>query len=350
MFGFNILSDVLETSNKTGKLIVLSDALFEKDAPDEDQFNLEVKNVKKLITSYPIWNLDIIDNNHLVYTTLNPANIGVTKVNTININDQTTFGIDENNTAKGLVVSSDGTQLLYSVVNSKNSSSVVFLYDLENKKVKAEYTGTALQFLPEKDAFLGFDENQLFVQNLNTQSRKIISSVNLKYKTMIGKIKVSSFNTSLAHDRAFIVEFDQNKSFINMINLKKDRMEKVVEADIIQDFTVFNESSLLIQGVVNGQEGLFSYSLNDKKFKLIVEGQINTFNITADGRLAYSLMKNDGVSELYVAYYHDDEIQHMKQVYMESNNVIFLKWNKYGNMLFYASGGGEGTNIIRFTF
>lgn len=351
IIGFNILSRIIEISNEKSQQIVLDDSLFQEDSFSTNNSNLEVKNVKKMVTPYPIWDLSIIDNEHLLYTTFNStSNEAGFKLVKMSFNDQSTIELQKDLFSGESIILPNGTKLLYSVFNRNEEKSKVHLYDIKNKKIESTYDGEALLFLPEQEAFLGLDGTTLFIQGLKTNKKQSLYSLTFNDTYTSVQTKINKKNIAIENERVFVGEMAGNQSSISMIDLEKDAIvSKFLRFDYIQDFDVIDEN-LLITGMVSGQEGLYSYNLKTKNMHNLLKGSISSFDVTSDGRLAYILVRDDGVSELYCATYQDEEIRHKKQIYMDSNYVNFLQWNTTSNMLFYSSGNGNGNDLIRFTF
>lgn len=363
---FYIFSGIFVINNAKPKTIVLENNLFENDFPNNHEMELQVESIYQFSISYPAWNFNIVDNNSLVFTTIQQRGKedAVSGIYLLSTSNNKIVEIDRKDAyVHNLAVSLDGQKLLYSLSNKENTGEETYVYDLQEKEIQKTFDGTVNQILPNASGYIGTLDEYLFIQDLNTNERKNIISLR-EFEEKIGSpdfIKKDSLSPLLKGFRFwnFKISTDGNsiyfmgpyedRSATYRIDLKDENSLKILTEGKIIDFTVLNNRNLMIQGSIQEEEGIFLYNIEDKNIKTIIKGNIDHFDITSDGRLAYILQNNKGIKELHVAYYDGDEIRFDEIIYIDSKYANFLKWSRSGNHLFYVNDNLGGSEILRFT-
>jgi hypothetical protein len=88
-----------------------------------------------------------------------------------------------------------------------------------------------------------------------------------------------------------------------------------------------------------------------KNYKTLIHGDIYYFDISSDGRIAYTIhnTKESNDYNLHVAYFYNNGIETDELVYSDKRYLSSLKWCENGKILFCVYTNGKDS-IFRFTF
>ncbi|AOT70591.1 TolB-like translocation protein [Geosporobacter ferrireducens] len=364
VFTFYILSNSFIDTTKS-KTIILDKSIFD-DNTLRPELKLVVESLDKFSSPYHILNINILDSNSLLYITLEDREKrGSFRENSLslqllNIVNKTAHQIVNEN-AYSFSSSPDGKILLYTTGNDTRETQI---YDLEKQEVVKSFKGTGHQILPDGNRYIGMDDDNLFIQEIESGMKKNIISLSAFYEKQKGtqEINKSINGINLKHliSTKYKFSIDGNKVYflasygdgvaIYMLDLNNDNSLEVLSTGFVVDFTLVSSRNLMLRGNINGEEGIFIYNTEDKTYKTIIKGNIYYFDITSDGKLAYILQNTKGSNELHIAYYDGEMIKSDEIIYIDTNYVTFIGWTKGGNQLYYVSDNISRSEILRFNF
>jgi hypothetical protein len=106
---------------------------------------------------------------------------------------------------------------------------------------------------------------------------------------------------------------------------------------------------MLIQGMINNEQGLYRYRADTKKFELLVKGPIWSFDLDEEeSRIAYFLTLEGQKNEVHIAYLNDRKLGSDTVIYRNIDYFIKLKWND--SNLFVVGSSMEKSELYRFSF
>ena len=358
--GFFILSSVYAFNTMKPRTVVLENSLFSSNSPTDTKIDLQIKNVIKLDTPYPVWNPRIVDNNSLVFRTAEQGSKRYNyKICALNINTNIMFEIDSKNSYE-LLVSPDGKKVLYFDSSLEKGIFKTFLYDMQTKEIRKTFDGSASLMLPDGNRYIGMLNDSLFIQNISTGERENLITITefhqkagLLWTTqLIPMVNQKLWNfkfSSDGHKIYFIGPYVEGTA-VYMLDLENKNSLEVLIKGRITGLASLTNGNLLLHGNINGEDGIFIYNMQNKGYKNLLRGNIYYFDITSDGNIAYISNNNKGIAELHVAHLGDTTIESDKIVYSDIKNVSFLEWSRNGKMLFCVSDRMNESSIFRFTF
>lgn len=360
ILGFLILSSIYTFNTMKPRTVVLENSLFSSSSATDIKTDLQIKNVIKLDTPYPVWNPRILDNNSLVFRTAEQSGKRYNyKICALNINTNIMSEIDSKNSYE-LLVSPDGKKVLYFDSSLEKGIFKTYLYDMQTKEVRKTFDGSASLMLPDGNRYIGMLNDSLFIQDINTGERENLLTVAEFYQKtgplwatqpspMVSQ-KLWNFKFSSDGHKIYFIGPYVEGTAVYMLDLEnKNSLEVLLKGRII-GLAALSNGNLLLHGNINGEDGFFIYNMQNKGYKNLLRGNIYHFDITSDGNMAYISNNNKGIAELHVAHLSDATIESDKIVYSDIKNVSFLEWSRNGKVLFCVSDRMNESNIFRFTF
>ncbi len=357
---FYILSNNFTDTTKP-KTIILDKSIFE-DNTLRPELKLVVESLDKFSSPYHIGNINILDSTSLLFTPLEDRGKGgFFSIQLLNIVNKTVHQIVNEN-AYTFSPSPDGKSLLYNTINATRETQI---YDLEKQEVVKSFKGTGHQILPDGNRYIGMDEDNLFIQEIESGMKKNIISLSAFYEKQKGTqeiyesinginvkyyLRPTDYKFSIDGNKVYFLASYGNGVAIYMLDLNNDNSLEVLSTGFVVDFTLVSSRNLMLRGNINGEEGIFIYNTEDKTYKTIIKGNIYYFDITSDGKLAYILQNKKGSNELHIAYYDGEMIKSDEIIYIDTNYVTFIGWTKGGNQLYYVSDNIGRSEILRFNF
>jgi len=340
--------------NKT-ETIVLNNNLFKTNTPTKNYMNPKLEDVSKFNTPYPILSPAVVDDQSILFSTINRngSQAGedyIYKLNTTNHHKEIIY--DHNN--NGLTVSPDGKNILFSSNDDSTDQIKTFLYDLQTKEITKTFTGYPLEFSNDSTHYLGGLNGSIFIKNINTgEGKELINQgdPSERYKLSKARHAVKLFNFIFTPNRntIYFMGFSSNGTGIYSTQLSNNSPIKVIDFDgAINKLVPLKDGNLLLSGSIKEEKGLFLLNPATKKYKNLIHGTINDFDITPDGKLAYTAAENG--DNLHVAILNKNTINYDEIIYKGLNYCGFIKWSPSGNTLFCVSAQINESSIYRFTF
>ncbi len=360
ILGFLILSRIYTFNTMKPRTVVLENSLFSSSSTTDIKTDLQIKNVIKLDTPYPVWNPGILDNNSLVFRTAEQSGKKYNyKICALNINTNIMSEIDSKNSYE-LLVSPDGKKVLYFDSSLEKGIFKTYLYDMQTKEVRKTFDGSATLMLPDGNRYIGMLNDSLFIQDINTGERENLLTVAEFYQKtgplwatqtspMVSQ-KLWNFKFSSDGHKIYFIGPYVEGTAVYMLDLENKNSLEVLLKGRITGLAALSNGNLLLHGNINGEDGFFIYNMQNKSYKNLLRGNIHHFDITSDGNMAYISNNNKGIAELHVAHLSDATIESDKIVYSDIKNVSFLEWSRNGKVLFCVSDRMNESNIFRFTF
>lgn len=360
ILGFFILISIYAFNTMKPRTVVLENNLFSSNSSTDTKTDLQIKNVIKLDTPYPVWNPRIVDNNSLVFRTAEQSSKRYNyKICALNINTNMMSEIDNKNSYE-LLVSPDGKKVLYFDSSLEKGIFKTYLYDMQTKEIRKTFDGSGSLMLPDGNRYIGMSSDSLFIQDINTGERENLLTITeffqkagLLWTTQPSPMvsqKLWSFESSPDGHKIYFIGPYIEGTAVYMLDLENKNSLEVLLKGRITGLAALNNGNLLLHGNINSEDGIFIYNMQNKGYKNLLRGTISYSDITSDGNIAYISNNNKGIAELHVAHLNDTTIESDKIVYSDIKNVSFLEWSRNGKMLFCVSGRMNESNIFRFTF
>jgi hypothetical protein len=239
-------------------------------------------------------------------------------------------------------ISPDGQKILEPFVVSDYSIGTQ-LYDIGLKKETAMYKEAfPMCWLPDSSGFVGMDD-YLFIQSVKSVERKnllrtdeIIDKTDekaSKSESSILKNLIGGIDLKVSKDGQYAYIFSKNTNENNLtnlfiVNLKDGTFTKNVIQGIINNMVPFYPDTLLIQGEMNGEDGVFLYNIKTNDIKNIIGEEVLSFQVSPNGeKIAYTVQKETG-NDIYVAYINSDNISNNELIYTDSYNISTVRWTR----------------------
>lgn len=352
--GFFIMGAVYFKHNPGTGTVVLENSLF----PDQSLAaagagGLEIKNVLKADTSYPIWNAAVLDQRTIlfpVYDQKRRSNV----IYALDLNTNASAEMDYPS-GPGFIISPDGKKLLTGNAGKENDALTTDLYDIPAKTMLRKYSGITAQMFLDNNRFIATSRDSIMIRDVN-------SAVEVKYKAGSGiqskqqsDLKFDNYNALFNFKRSADGKsfYFQGVTGSNVALYRADieqpgTVDKLAEGKL--GYAVAADRNLLIIGSQNGETGLFLYNGTAGAFKQLVQGNVYTAAAAADGKIAYIATNQKLLRELHVAVLDGERLKADQVVYSDLQSVGLLEWSPNDKMLFCVSTGLNGSSIFRFTF
>ncbi|HZK00358.1 MAG TPA: hypothetical protein VFC79_10130, partial [Tissierellaceae bacterium] len=96
-----------------------------------------------------------------------------------------------------------------------------------------------------------------------------------------------NFQTSTDESKIYFkVDFGPSISTLYSLDIDTKQVNKLLEGNIV-DFTPVDNDKLIIQGSLGAHEGLFLYNIQSNLTEQIINTDVQLFDISSDGKLAY---------------------------------------------------------------
>ncbi|WP_251553944.1 hypothetical protein [Neobacillus muris] len=341
---------------KKTETFVLNKSLFQTSSPTNDDMNPKLEDVSKLNTPYPIWSPAVVDDQSILFSTANrdgkqaDQNI-LYKLNTTNHSKEMIY----DHLYNGLTVSPDGKILLFSSFDHSTEMTKTHLYDLQTKQITKTFTGFPWKFSNDNTHYVGEQNGTIFINDINTEERKELinrgeaSSELYKLAKALQTVKLFNFIFSPDGNKVYFMGYSAEGTGIYSVHLKNNTLMKVINFDgAITKLVPLADGNLLLSGSIKGEKGLFLLNPSTQKYKHLIHGTINNFDINPDGKLAYTMVENG--DNLHAAMLKKDTINYDEVLYRGLEYCSFIKWSQSGNTLFCISDQINESSIYRFTF
>lgn len=157
-----------------------------------------------------------------------------------------------------------------------------------------------------------------------------------------------NFQTSTDESKIYFkVDFGPSISTLYSLDIDTKQVNKLLEGNIV-DFTPVDNDKLIIQGSLGAHEGLFLYNIQSNLTEQIINTDVQLFDISSDGKLAYITTNTSGTNELRVAYYDGKELKGDNIVYISSEYIDFLQWSPSGEELFFIRDNIGTSELLMF--
>jgi hypothetical protein len=239
-------------------------------------------------------------------------------------------------------ISPDGQKIIEPLVISDYSIGTK-LYDIGLKKETAIYNEAfPMCWLPDSSGFVGLDE-YLFIQSVKSVERKNLLKVNeiigkttekeLEMESFVLKNLIGGIDLKVSKDGQYAYISNKNASENNLttlsiVNLKDGTFTKNSIQGIVNNMVPFYPDTLLIQGRMNGKDGVFLYNIKKNELKDIIGKEVLSFQVSPNGeKIAYTIQKDKG-SDIHAAYINFDNISNDEVIYTDRNNISTVRWTR----------------------
>ena len=239
-------------------------------------------------------------------------------------------------------ISPDGQKILEPFAVSDYSIGTN-LYDIGLQTETAVYNEAfPMCWLPDSSGFVGMDDH-LFIQSVKSVERKNLLSTDeiignttekgSEMESFVLKNLIGSIDLKVSKDGKYAYISSKNANENNLtnlfvVNLKTGTFTKNVIQGIIINMVPFYPDTLLIQGKLNGKDGVFLYNIKKNDLKSIIGEGVLSFQVSQSGeKIAYTV-QNGNESDIHVAYINSDNISNDEVIYTDHYNISTVKWTK----------------------
>lgn len=358
---FYFVSYIYTLNSRKNRTIVLEKSLFNSNLPNGKAEELRVENVSKLDTNYIFFDINVLDNDTIIFKTLDKNNNEKISMLDIDNNKLTEIYKKDSGDFNHLAISEDGKKIIYSDFIKEINNRKTYLYDVNTKQNTEVITnGSYANLIINNNKYIGVDDNDLFIKDLITGEVNNLAPATIKGITQTSAPKAKemySLKSSQDENTVYCIYqgikpiSTETKARILKINLQnKETSEDIIEGTVY-DLIPLNDGNFIFTGNIQGTDGIFIYNVKGKSYKNLKQGNINNIGITEDNKkIAYNISDNNGVSELHAALFNKDKIEADTTVYSNARYGNSLKWSKDGKRLFYFTGYNGGSTIYRFSF
>jgi hypothetical protein len=357
--GFLILNRIYVSNAGRPKTIVLESSYFNADAYKNN--TMKPKNVSKFDTDSSVFSSAVLDDNLIIYGTIKKeGKYDKNKICILDFNNKSIQEADDTGSFNFIPLSGRN-QVMYSSAQKKEEY-ITTLFDLDSQKPVKILDGLAEQIY-KNDTMLGMTKDSLFIQDLNTDKRKIIltvsdfnyisGSISGQTQNMISKSLFSKkiWLFSFSHDGSVVYFeglFNGNPALYS-VDIKNNGYLELLLKGAYNRIIPLSNGDLLLCGKTDTQEGIFLYS-KDKPLKVLTNGEISNMDMTPDGKLSYIIKNTTNISELHCALLENDTLKHDRMLYSDIGFVSMLKWTPNSSMLYCISDLIDQSRIYRFSF
>lgn len=361
ILSFYFLSYIYTLNSRKNRTIVLEKSLFNNNQPNGNSEELRIESVSKLDTNYIFFNVTVLDNDTIMFKTLDKNDNE--KISTLDIDNNKLTEIYKKSSGgfNHLAISGDGKKIIYSDFIREKNNWRTYLYDVNTKQNTEVITdGSYANLILNNNKYIGVNDSDLFMKDLNTGEVNNLASSTIKGipQASIPKTK-EMYTLKLSQDGNTVYLIYQGikpittetKSRILKVNLQnKETSEEIIDGTVY-NFIPLNDGNFIFTGNIQGTYGIFIYNVKGKSYKNLKQGNIYNMEVTEDNKkIAYDISNNNGVSELHVALFNKDKIEADTTVYGNARYGNSLKWSKDGKRLLYFTGYNGGSTIYKFSF
>ncbi len=349
ILGFYGMSSLYMLSNFKSKTVILPNDQFNSNLTKMNTA-FEIGAVTRLTNDYSIFDFQVIDHNSVILQSMDRSlnrSLGRFKISVLHLDNNKLVDIDEN-VLYGFALSPNGKNLIY--VKNQNMDSFSYVYNLQSNKLKKVSYGDSygINFISNEN-FIGFSNGYLTLTNVVTgKIRQLINDTQL---TEIFQSPTQLTNTLyFSKNKVYFLAFNNSGPGIFEMDIKNtNKVVKVAQGEEINKFVILKNGDLLVQGKFEKKEGLFLYNKATHKFKLLQEGVITDFALNSDeSRIAYFVVKDNGVGDLHTAYLDNGSLSSDTAIYRNINSVRTMKWAQ--DDLFICTNQLNKSEVYRFTF
>lgn len=359
--GFYSIDSLYNLWNARPQKIILADNPVEhllNEAKNNPDFSVEAVN--KITNDFPVYDFRILDANRIVFhmpdSSYNPTQLAV-----LQFTDQQLTPLLYSSSFD-IVPTLDSKRFIAFGKEQDYKKFRTYVYDAKSLKLLDTQDGFLVSpaFFADHEHYLGVLDNDLVQSTLGTGERTFLSNVN-ELEELLGGINgapSSFFAFKKGHEANaiyFLTGFSEGASLIQFNASTLSAIGKPILAEAIHKFEVLKNGDLLIQGIVNGKQGLFLYDLAAGEYHPLQEGIISDFAITEDEtKIAYVLinetktLSDDPMGDLHVAYLGAYDLTSNVTLYQNLNLSQSLAWHQ--NMLFSIGNQMMKSEILRFSF
>ncbi|QQZ59121.1 hypothetical protein JI735_20730 [Paenibacillus sonchi] len=360
ILGFYGLGGIYALSSISSRTVVLENSEFNTSLTSRVPEIFEIKGVTKLTNDFPIYDLQVLDHNNVIFQVPDTNSFSDAKIAELHLDNNQLSDIAEN-AGYGMILTPDAKQLIYTKAENIDGNSKIYMYNLELKK-ETKQIGNYLsyyQLFIDNERYFGFTGSEFTLNNVTTSKvQQLLSydqllqlladasgSSNLKGITIIAELTQKA-----NQDEVYLLADINNKSVIFALNLNNtNKVKLVAQGEQIGQFLVMKNGNLLVQGKIENKDGLFLYNQGTGKYKLLQEGFITNLALHSDeSRIAYFLVNSNQMSDLHTVNLDNESLNSDTVIYRNIPSVQTMKW--YQDDLFISGSQLNKSEIYRFTF
>ncbi len=370
--GFYILAYICLNGNNSGRPVILDKDLFTDSNLKQRVQDFQISNVEQIRIPDVYYNkYDYIDNNTIEALVYDAKKRMAVPVIFNKLTQKVTFlkkGINysfpeqpgilypEQKLLSGLYrksgfnyfefhqdISPDRKKILETFSNMDYTLSTS-VYDISNQTVTDSYPAAfPVCWLPDSSGYVGLDE-YMFIQDITTGEKKnIIKADKLTAIPIINKSEksgsvldnlVRDIDLKVSKDGKYAYVFSRNNenssTDLLIVNMHNGALEKSEVKCSIKNIEPINSETILIQGEVNGEPGVFLYKFHSDDLINIIGNKVLSINVSPDGeKIAYTIQnKNDGNTDIHVAYIDSNSMSNDEVFYSDMSYISTLRWTR----------------------
>ncbi|MGV2883101.1 hypothetical protein [Paenibacillus taichungensis] len=356
IFGIGSLFSIGHGKPRT---VILPDKQFNSRLTPPPSSTIQIESATKLPNDFAIYDFEVADPNTVILNRPDRSYTGI-KLSQLHMDDNLLKDI-ATNTEYGITLSPDQSKLIYSQYRSTQAQKTTYEYELktgEHHKLKNDNSYSRV--FVGNESYIGYDDLVFNMVDLSTGKKHELYS----YDELVAKVaqvsNISSPDDTLIMLDSYEISRDLSRVYV-LVKLKenyavysfslndKNDITAYTPAQDIQQFKVLKNGDMLIQGMINNEQGLYRYRADTKKFELLVKGPIWSFDLDEEeSRIAYFLTLEGQKNEVHIAYLNDRKLGSDTVIYRNIDYFIKLKWND--SNLFVVGSSMEKSELYRFSF
>ncbi|WP_315794675.1 hypothetical protein [Paenibacillus sp. BIC5C1] len=356
IFGIGSLFSIGHGKPRT---VILPDKQFNSRLAPPPSSTIQIESATKLPNDFAIYDFEVADSNTVILNRPDRSYTGI-KLSQLHMDDNLLKDI-ATNTEYGITLSPDQSKMIYSQYRSTQAQKTTYEYDLKTggyRKLKNDNSYSRV--FVGNESYIGYDDLVFNMVDLNTGKKRELYS----YDELVAKVaqvsNISSPDDTLIMLDSYEISRDLSRVYV-LVKLKenyavysfslndKNDITAYTPAQDIQQFKVLKNGDMLIQGMINNEQGLYRYRADTKKFELLVKGPIWSFDLDEEeSRIAYFLTLEGQKNEVHIAYLNDRKLGSDTVIYRNIDYFIKLKWND--SNLFVVGSSMEKSELYRFSF
>lgn len=356
VMGFYIFSNLYSYKSRDSHSVILDKKLFKQEVSNSEQDYFAVSKIVKFTLPYSITDYDLLDINTIAFMGLNLKDTSLT-VKT-GIYDMTrnllTQEVDQQSwvNKSTISVSPDGKMLLSSYYSKVDGLNNAYVYDfLTKRKLWAMNGVSAAGWLPDNSGVIGVD-GYLFFQDIKTGKRENLLDLS-GYVDKVAKASLRLIMLKDAQNVCLTYSKQDGSTGTLIVDVKTGKRSEInTKAYFFQTVPSYDKN-MVVTGGVDDRFGLYSYDLTNNSLKELatLPNQKLAICISQDGKkVAYSVIRSDGVNEIHAALVNDDTVTNDEVIYRSPEIIDKLMWTKDSRMLYCSQRNIDSTTIYRILF
>lgn len=356
IFTLLTLTKIVSTTQNC-KTIILNKNLFENNFSKNSLKNsLHVDNINTIpLDNYSTCNnwIDdthiLISRNQYIYDKSMRDNLSDNK-NVLAVLDLTTNSVSPlshtNKINFNVSISPDRTKILYTKFNK--DSCISSFYDIHSEESSEEIIDSSVQcWLPDSSGFIVVSQTGNI--QLYDMSKKNLSTIvtadkySVPYENCV--VNISKDGGTLFISNRFL--YEEKGKTIYCVNLSNNKIKKIhLSLTDIYEYEILNKNTLILSGILNKKQGLYSYDINTDSISCLAEGPISIFTLSSQGSDIAYISNGELNPSLYTAKLINNKLTSVSMLYAGLLDYKSMHWNKTGEKLIFTDWSPENRNKL----